>query len=140
MWKFPRRGSNPSHHCGLCHSWILNLLYRKGTSYLIVFLYVFLSLKIILDPSIKKEKKGGFHCGPAVMRLQVRSLASLSGIRIWCCLELWCRSQKQLRSGIAEAAATPIRPLTWELSSAAGAALKRQRKKKRQGGPLEAWF
>jgi len=37
------------------------------------------------------------------MRLQVRSLALLSGSRIWHCHELWCRSQTRLRSGIAVA-------------------------------------
>ena len=37
------------------------------------------------------------------MRLQVRSLASLSGLRIRRCHELWCRSQTQLRSCIAVA-------------------------------------
>ena len=31
---------------------------------------------------------------------QLRSLASLSGFRIRRCLELWCRSQTQLGSGI----------------------------------------
>ena len=35
--------------------------------------------------------------------MQVRSLASLSGLRIQGCHELWCRSQTQLRSGIAVA-------------------------------------
>ena len=35
----------------------------------------------------------------------VRSLDSFSGLRIWCCHELWCRSQKQLRSGVAVAQA-----------------------------------
>ena len=35
--------------------------------------------------------------------MQVRSLASLSGLRIQHCHELWCRSQMQLRSGIAMA-------------------------------------
>ena len=34
-------------------------------------------------------------------RLRVRSLASLSGLRIWRCPELWCRSQMQLGSGVA---------------------------------------
>ena len=38
-----------------------------------------------------------------IMRLRVRSLASLSGSRIWRCLELWCRLQMQLRPGIAVA-------------------------------------
>ena len=35
------------------------------------------------------------------MRFRVRSLASINGLRIWCCHELWCRSQTRLRSGIA---------------------------------------
>ena len=38
------------------------------------------------------------------MRLQVRSLASLSGLRIWLCHELWCRSQTKLGFGVAVAA------------------------------------
>ena len=37
------------------------------------------------------------------MRLQVQSLALLSGLRIWRCLELWCRSKTQLRPGDATA-------------------------------------
>ena len=37
------------------------------------------------------------------MRMQVRSLALLSGLRIWGCHELWCRLQMQLRSCIAVA-------------------------------------
>ena len=36
-------------------------------------------------------------------RLWVQSLASLSGLRIWSCYELWCRLQLKLRSGIAMA-------------------------------------
>ena len=32
---------------------------------------------------------------------------SLSGLRIWCCCDLWCRSQMRLRSGIAVAVAPP---------------------------------
>ena len=39
------------------------------------------------------------------MRLRVRSLASLSGLRIWRRRELWCRSQTQPGSGIAVAVA-----------------------------------
>ena len=39
------------------------------------------------------------------MRVWVRSLASLSGLRIRHCLELWCRSQTRLGSGIAVAVA-----------------------------------
>ena len=37
------------------------------------------------------------------MRLRVRSLASLHGLRIQRCLELWCRLQMRLGSGIAMA-------------------------------------
>ena len=39
------------------------------------------------------------------MRMWVGSLASLTGLRIRCCRELWCRSQMQLRSCIAVAVA-----------------------------------
>ena len=39
------------------------------------------------------------------MTLQVRSLASLGGLRIRHCCELWCRSQTWLGSGIAVAVA-----------------------------------
>ena len=39
------------------------------------------------------------------MRLLVRSLASLSGLRIPCCRERWCRSKIWLRCGIAVAVA-----------------------------------
>ena len=39
------------------------------------------------------------------IRLQVRSLASLRGLMIRHCHELWCRSQMRLRSVIAVAVA-----------------------------------
>ena len=39
------------------------------------------------------------------MRLLVQSLALLSGLRIWRCPELWCRSQTRLGSGVAVAVA-----------------------------------
>ena len=41
------------------------------------------------------------------MRFRVQSLAWLSGLRIQCCHELWCRSQTGLGSGIAVAVAPP---------------------------------
>ena len=40
---------------------------------------------------------------PGTMRLWLRSLTSLSGLRIQRCCELCCRSEMQLRSGIAVA-------------------------------------
>ena len=55
------------------------------------------------------------------MRMWVRPLALLSGLRIRCCHELWRRSQAPLGSGVAVA---PIRSLAWEPPYAAGAALK----------------
>ena len=42
------------------------------------------------------------------MRLQVQPLASLSGLRIRRCHELWCRSQTQLGYGIAVAVAVSV--------------------------------
>ena len=62
------------------------------------------------------------------MRLRVRSLALLSGLRIRRCYELWCRSQTQLRSCVflwlwcRPAAVAPIRSLAWKPPYAAGVA------------------
>ena len=39
------------------------------------------------------------------MRAPARSLASLSGLRLWLCHELWSRSQLWLRSCVAVAVA-----------------------------------
>ena len=58
--------------------------------------------------------------------MQVRSLASVSELRIWHCCELWCNSQTQLGSCVAVAW---IGPLAWELAYAMGVALKRKKKK-----------
>ena len=41
----------------------------------------------------------------ASMRMWVQSLDLLSESRIWCCCELWCRSQMRLGSGVAVAVA-----------------------------------
>ena len=43
------------------------------------------------------------HISPVSMRMRVRSPALLSGLRIQCCHELWCRSQMWLGSHIAVA-------------------------------------
>ena len=67
----------------------------------------------------------------------VPSLASLSGSRIQCCLELWYRLQTQLGSGVALALVwagslepvTLIWPLAWELLYAMGTAIKKKKKK-----------
>ena len=81
------------------------------------------------------------------MRMQFRSLAPLSGLRIWHCCEhhheLWYGSQMWLGSGVAVAVAwassySRIRPLAWEPPYASGVALKdkkerrKERKKKKE--------
>ena len=77
----------------------------------------------------------GLRTQPVSMRLWVRSLASLSGSRIWYCHDLWCRSQmQQLRSCVAVAvqrlaAADLIGPQAWELPYATSVALKKAKKK-----------
>ena len=68
------------------------------------------------------------------MRTQVRSLALLSGLRIQCCHELWCRLQTGsdpmlLWLWCRLAATTPIQPLAWEPPFVTGAALKSRKKK-----------
>ena len=51
---------------------------------------------------IESYEIGSSHCGSvetnltSAMRMQFPSLASLSGLLIWCCREVWCRSQTQL--------------------------------------------
>ena len=57
---------------------------------------------------------------PGTMRFQVQPLASLGGLRIRRCHELWCRS----------AAVAPIRPPTCEPPYTLRATLKRKKKKK----------
>jgi len=74
--------------------------------------------------------------------MQVQSLALLSGLRIWHCCKLGCRSQMWLGSCIAVAVVyadswAPICLLVWELPHAAGMALqKRKRKEKKTEAAL----
>ena len=72
------------------------------------------------------------------VRLWVHSLALLSGLRIWCCHELWCRSHTCSEPTLLwlwcrPAAVAPIRPLAWEQPlHASDAALEKDKKAKRQ--------
>ena len=71
------------------------------------------------------------------MRLWVPSLASLSGLRIRCCCELWGKLQTGsdlvlLWLWRRLAAVAPMRLLPWEPSYAAGAALKKDKKAKKK--------
>ena len=64
--------------------------------------------------------------------MQVWSLASVSGLKIWHCWKLPCRSQMWLGSGVAWlwlrlAAAAPFGPLAQELPFATGVAIKRKK-------------
>ena len=61
------------------------------------------------------------------MRMQILSLASLSGI--WHCLELWCGSQSWSGSLLAPAVAV-IWPLAWELPNTTGLGEKNKKKRK----------
>ena len=88
-------------------------------------LSVILSLKIIIlgVPIVAQWKQIWL----VSMRTQVRSLASLSGLRIPHCHELWCRLKTDLALlwlWYRQAATVLIRPLAWELPYAMGAALK----------------
>ena len=62
------------------------------------------------------------------MRTHVPSLASLSGLRIQHCHELWYRLQTQLGSGIGCYLQLPFDPLAWEPPYDIGAALKKTKK------------
>ena len=67
------------------------------------------------------------------MRLQVRSLALLSGLTIRCFRELWCRLQTWLGSHVAVALAQAGGPLAWEPPYATEAALKKAKRQKKKG-------
>ena len=98
--------------------------------------------------SIKTTERSSHH-GAAEMkrirlgttRLRIQTLASLSGLRIWRCHELWCWSQTRLRSGVAvavvQAAATAlIRPLAWETSGCRGYSPIKTKDKRQKKKPL----
>ena len=64
-----------------------------------------------------------------IRRLQVQPLALLCGLRIRPCCELWCRSQRRLRSHVTVAVGKManvvlIQPLAWETPFALDVALK----------------
>ena len=71
------------------------------------------------------------------MRLWVRYLASLSVLRIWCCCELWCRSQTRLGDPVLlwlwhrPVATTLIQPIAWKPPYAMDVALKSKTSKRK---------
>ena len=71
------------------------------------------------------------------IRMRVQSLLSLSGLGIWCCCELWCRSETAwiphcCGCGTGQQLYLRFDPsdLTWELPWATNAALKKTTTKK----------
>ena len=88
------------------------------------------SCKIMVQRVWSSPCGSGLQIQLVSMRMRVRSLALLSGLRIRHYRELGCRLQMGLRSvwlwlWCRPAAAAPIRTLAWEPLCAAGAALKR---------------
>ena len=83
----------------------------------------------MLATSIKKKNSFGV---PVLVRwkrirlgtigFRVRSLASLSGLGIWHCHELWCRPAATALTGL----------LAWKLPCAAVAALKEKKKERKK--------
>ena len=65
------------------------------------------------------------------MRMWVRSLATLSGLRIWHCCELQCRLQCSL---------DPELLWLWNRLAAAGVTLKIKKEKKRKDTEMEGWL
>ena len=60
------------------------------------------------NKELENVKNRSSHCGSSktnltYMRMQVQSLAFLSGLRISCCHELWYRSQTRFGSGLGVA-------------------------------------
>ena len=69
--------------------------------------------------------------------MQGQSRASRSVLRIWCCLELPCRSQMQLGTAMAvavvqEGSCSSNVTLAWELPYATVVAVNRRSKKKKK--------
>ena len=90
-----------TQHCSCCgsgYSFGAGSVPSQGTSRTT---FTTLSIKYLLHWSSHHGAVETIQLG--AMRLWVQSLALLSGLRIWHCHELWCRSQTQLIFGIAVA-------------------------------------
>ena len=126
--KFPGQGSDPSRSCHLMYScgnprslltvpvqglylslstpeMPLILLHPSRSSSLCIF--ICFSSKYLSQGPIKMVQQGvpvmaqRKRIRLGTMRLWILSLASLSGLRIQRCRELWCRSQTRLGSDVA---------------------------------------
>ena len=95
---------------------MINFIYPPS-QYHRIYSFTALKKKAPCGVPIVEQRKG---IPLVIMRLRIRSLASLSGLRMRCCHELWCRL----------AAVAPIRPLAWKPPYATGATPKEEKKKK----------
>ena len=96
--------------------------------------FYFVKLKYVVSVVVQQKR---IRLG--TMRLWVRSLALLRGLRIQHCRELWCKLQIWLRSCISVAVAALIRPLAWDPPYVLGVALKSQRKKEKKKKKKEGY-
>ena len=78
----------------LVNTSVLSHTYNTFVCVVITFKIYFLEIPVVAQ---QKQIRLG------TMRLRVRSLASVSGLRIRHCRELWFRSKTRLRSGVAVA-------------------------------------
>ena len=102
--------------------------------------------KELLELCSKKRKNSWFlewkWTQLGSMRIRVQSLTLLSGLRIWCCCELWYRLHMLLSPALLWlwcrlAAAAPIRPLAWEPPYVVSVGLKKKKKKKKKDRPYQ---
>ena len=89
------------------------------------------NIKLLIGVPFMAQRKGIWL---ASMGMQVRSLALLSGLRIWNCCELWCKLQTRLDLALLwlwhrPAVMALIWPLAWKPPYALGAAPKWQKTK-----------
>ena len=87
--------------------WTKDVAHRSSSicrcvGYFLAIKICFIHRKLLYEVPIVAQQKQTLLIS---MRMWVWSLAPLSGLRIQCCHELWCRLQKWLRSRIAVAVA-----------------------------------
>ena len=129
LWFLLSVSSSPLPLCLTCPFFLLNLVWflfsKKWSPFLWKSFSVSLWGSVVMNPTIS-------------MRLRVQSLALLSGegsgVAMSCGVSHRCGSDpKSLWLWCRPAAAGPILPLAWELPYAAGAALKRPKRKRKEG-------
>ena len=80
--------------------WTYHNLFIQSIDDQIISSFGPLQIKLLWGVPVTAQQK---RTRQVFRRMQVRSLASLSGLRIWCCCDLWHRLQLQLQSRVAVA-------------------------------------